>query len=329
MNKTSEIIIRAALFLASGWIVNQLPEIDVLSIELSNVNLFFIAFCIAIILAVIENNSSDQNNEEATDILNDAIIKISYACLLSLALFFCSNISSAPKGFSKTLQYSAVITLVWGVVVTVLKTKVSFRTNPEESRDILSETFLRGEVVLLNASRSVVQPISDIIPSHGGSKILRKTLERQSYIQGKINELRNRFEYRKQAFNYMRHIVDSKSFSRDISLITLEKYISTSSSSDLSNSLKEQFRMQLNLHFESIAISIKFGRPNAINKILENFSSQWVLDPKVYEEAFLIAKQRVRAVAIQDKVSIGAIAQIERHFEYLIEQIQLTTIAAY
>jgi hypothetical protein len=84
--------------------------------------------------------------------------------------------------------------------------------------------------------------------------------------------------------------------------------------------VKEAFRLQINFALKILSISVKYGRANAIKKIIESPPyKKLVVDKENYHAAFQIARLRVKEVATQSSLSLGAIKQIDERFEDLIQ----------
>lgn len=302
---------------SGGWVVNQLPEINLLPFKIPDYVVLIFAFLVFIVLTFIDHIASNNLFKDQVKPLRHAVSIVLASFLASGCIFILSTNLSMPENFRKACQYVSFFIFVLGLFSAIKKATYFAQENPEESKDAFEETFLQAKSVVIQTNQAIALPINQLLSSEILRAYLRKNLEQQQHLRDRIFELKNRFRYRREALDYLEKIVKQKNLSKEIS-----QHILNSHEVDIVNyeDTREKIRLKINLALKILSIAVKYGRPNALEKAFGSspILKELVVEKKVYYDAFQLAKSRVNEVAIQNSLSSGAINQIEDRFDDLI-----------
>lgn len=303
-----------------GWFVNQIPEIGRLPLDIPGWVLLVFVFLVFVLLLFLEQIISENIFREQTKLVRQAIYSILVSFLFSAGLFALSINTPGPYEFVIAMQYSALFIFMLGLVFTGVSLKRFADDNPEETHDSLEESFLKAKSFAEISSQSVIRNIQELSGTRIFQDLLQGSTERQENLSIKISELKSRFLYRNQAVKFLDRIVKDKKVSFEVSSSVFSDNFGSDVNETDSRSKQERFRAQINFALKIVSVSVKFARPNAFHKMLDQTPvlESLVLGKNEYVAAFQLAYSKIEEIAIIEGIPPGAIAQIKKRFQDLI-----------
>jgi hypothetical protein len=312
-----------------GWMVNQLPALSSVPFDVPDYVVLIFVLAMFIVLTFLDQIVTSNQFSDQVKPLKHAISIVLVSVLASSCIFIFSTNLSTPQIFRKFCQYVSFAVLLVGLLLATAKLRYYVRENPEESQDALEERFLKANFVMVQTSQAISLIVNQLLNSESLENYLRKNLEQQEYLRGRVFELKNRFSYREEALEYLEEMVRQKSVSRYVSAQIVNRYAENNMHSTKLANMEEEFRMQINFILKLISISIRYGRSNSLKKgIGAPPLVNKIFDESVYHSAFQIARARVKELAIQQNLSSGAVKQIDDRFDDLIQLYRPVSLSA-
>lgn len=303
-----------------GWFVNQIPEIGKLPLDIPDWVLLVFVLLVFVLLLFLEQIISENIFREQTKLIRQAIYSILMSFLFSAGLFALSITTPGPDEFIIAMQYSALLVFMLGLVFTGMRLKKFANDNPEETHDALEESFLKAKSLAEISSQSAIRNIQELSGTRIFQDLLEGSIERQESLSIKISELKSRFLYRNLAVKFLDRIVKDKKVSSEVSRSIFVNNLGSYVNEPDSRSNQERFRAQINFSLKMVAVSVKFARPNAFYKMLDQTPvlEHLVLGENEYVAAFQLAYSKIEEIAIVEGIPPGSIAQIKKRFHDLI-----------
>jgi len=319
---------RVLASISGGWMVNQLPTTNLLPFDIPDWVILLFAFLAFVALTVLDQAVSSNQLKDQIKPLQRASSIILVSFLASACIFIFSTDSSTSEEFRKACQYMAILIFLLGIVLAIIKISSFAKKDPEESRDVLEESFLQAQSIIQITNHVIAEPIIRLLPSEFLRTYFRKNIDQQEYLRGRITELKKRFKYRKEALKYLESIIKQKNISREVSHNVLSRREFDISSPIEAERRREKLPAQINLMLLIISISVKYGRVNALEKVpgMPPLKDDLKADKGIYKSALQLAKQRIGETAMQNGLSAGAVIQIEQRFDDLIRLIEVANI---
>lgn len=306
--------------ISSSWLVNQLPLISLLPIDIPVWVVISVGFLIFVALTFIEKMAESNSFKEQVEPLKQAGISLTISLLLGAVIFALSINFSGPAQFVKAIQYSSLFIILLGCTFAAIKLSVYVKEDPEEMHDALEESFLNAQLLTLKMHQTVANSIAELTNSQILQEYCRRNLGRNEGVLNRLTYLKSRFRYRSEAMFFLDKLVKDKILSREVVQILFEDMKDLPDDLSEVQQIRERFRMQINLALRTLCIAVKFGRPNSLHKIFQTpIYHELLFDSKVYQSAFVLAGSRIELMAMQEGLSIEAIVQIRHRLNDLVE----------
>lgn len=217
-----------------------------------------------------------------------------------------------------TDSVSAIVASL-GVGIALLQ-YIDGRRKGKSSGTIVNEALIKGELIFINSSVNILQATEKIAPkSELVKNINANILENKKILEDKLKALKIRFEYSKEAYNWLAK--NMQSLSREAASNALNKYPELIKlNQDITSKEKiRKFYQHINFYVDLICACLKFGRPN----ILEKSPILQVIHSDFYIEAFTFMKESIITKTASNNLSKEASSEIVLYLDKLINIIRI------
>jgi hypothetical protein len=185
----------------------------------------------------------------------------------------------------------------------------------------LTETLLKGELVFINSSASILNTTKNIVSNSEFIENMNANIfDKKKELEDKLKALKTRFQYSQEARYWLED--NRKALSTKASRYIFNKHpeIIDINPDIASNEKKEQIDQQINFYLYLISGCLKFGRPN----LIEKSSSIPVVQSRFYIEAFAFIKESIIRNISSEELSKEASSEIILYLDKLINTICTT-----
>ncbi|KST62451.1 globin family protein [Mastigocoleus testarum] len=222
------------------------------------------------------------------------------------------------------VKWTDSVTAIVGIIsaIITLLTYIDGRRKGKSSETIIKETLIKGELIFINSSVSILQKTEKIAPKSESLKSINSNIVNyKKNLEDKLEALKRRFEYSQEAHNWLDK--NRKSLSREAGRYALNKCpeLININQDTVSKENIIKFYRQINFYLDLICGCLKFGRSN----ILDKSPIFQLVHLDLYLEAFAFIKEKVKTKSASNNLSKEASSQIVLYVDDLIDIIRTKT----